>query len=302
MTRTLLTVLLALLLTGASGLALEITSVAPTRATPGTRVILTGGIFSPQSRIYLGEQFVPPIQVLPRQLAFSVPPLPPGSYSLTVQDDVDAAVQPFTFEVLAPYPQIFALEPKNLDVCSDEGERLVRVAGSDFRAETLLLLDGKTIGSRVIDAATLEFPLPELPAGVYGVEARNPDGTVSLPHSLWVNSVPEITGVERGDDFVNHYEMVIRGKNFFYNSILVVREPDPTAGSTGTRQLTYYAHRGAPAMSQGVLSGQGERLQYYDCRTLVYQRFPSNFQDKALILQVINPDGKKTSPYAVTLP
>jgi len=31
-------------------------------------------------------------------------------------------------------------------------------------------------------------------------------------------------------------------------------------------------------------------------------RYPNNFQDKELILQVINPDGKKTEPYAVTLP
>ena len=73
-------------------------------------------------------------------------------------------------------------------------------------------------------------------------------------------------------------------------------------GDTGTRQLTYYAHRGAPGLAQGAPPAQGARLQYSDCRTLVYQRFPSNFQDKELILQVINPDGKKTAPYVVTLP
>ncbi len=285
-----------------TGLALEITSVAPTRATPATRVVLTGGIFSPQSRIFLGEQFVPPIQVLAQQLAFIVPPLPPGSYSLTVQDEVDTAVQPFNFEVLAAHPQISAVEPENLDVCADEVERLVRVEGSGFRPETLVLLDGKTVGSSVIEAGTLEFRLPELPAGVYGVEARNPDGTASLPHSLWVNSVPEIISVDRGGDFVNHYEVIIHGKNFFYNSILVVREPDPSAGGPDTRQLTYYAHRGVPGLAQGALPAQGEGLQYRDCRTLVYQRFPNNFQDKELILQVINPDGKKTSPYVVSLP
>ena len=71
--------------------ALEITSVAPSRAAPGTRVVVTGGSFSPQSRVYLGEQAVVPLQLLPRQIEFAVPPLPPGGYSLTVQDDTASA-------------------------------------------------------------------------------------------------------------------------------------------------------------------------------------------------------------------
>ncbi|NJC88446.1 MAG: hypothetical protein FIB02_07945 [Desulfuromonas sp.] len=302
MIRTLPTMLLAALLAVTSALALEITSVAPTRAIPGTRVILTGGPFSPQSRIFLGERFVPPVRQHPRQLEFVVPALPPGGYSLTVQDEVASAVQPFNFEVLAPRPQIVEVEPDNLDVCADEAERLVRVHGSGFHPETLLLLGSNTVNSRVVDAATMEFRLPALPAGVYGVEARNPDGTASLPHSLWINSVPEITSVERGDDFVNNYEVIVRGKNFFFNSILVVRETDTSAGGTGTRQTTYYARRGAAEPLPGSLVAPGEQLRYDDCRTLVYLRYPSNFQDKELTLQVINPDGKKTAAYAVTLP
>jgi len=114
--------------------------------------------------------------------------------------------------------------------------------------------------------------------------------------------VPEISGVERGGDFVNHYEMIIRGKNFFYNSILVVKEPNTFAGGPEIRQLTYYANRGALGTGQGPLAAMGEALRYNDCRTLLYLRFPGNFQDKELTLQVINPDGKKTSPYVVTMP
>lgn len=302
MSRILLPMLLVVLLTATTTAALEITSVAPTRATPDTKVTVSGGIFSPQSRVYLGEQFVQPAQVLPRQLVFIVPPLPPGNYSLTVQDDVASAVQPFTFEVLTPPPQIHAVEPRNLDFCADQAGRTIRVVGRNFQPQTQLMLNGMVVGSRFIDATALEFELAELPAGVYGVEARNPDGTASLPHSLWINSVPEITGVERSGDFVNHYEVFIHGRNFFFNSILVVREPDTAAGGTGTRQMTYYAHRGQAAHPLGTIPAQGERLLYKDCHTLVYLRYPSNFQEKELQLQVINPDGKKTDPYVVTLP
>lgn len=302
MSRLLLTALLILQLTAVPVPALEITSVAPVRAAPGTRVFLTGGVFSPQSRIYLGEQFVAPENLLPRQVEFIVPTLPAGIYSLTVQDDAASAVQPFNFEVLVSRPQIVGVEPDNLDVCTDESERLVRVAGSNLHPQTLLLLGGNAVNSRTIDAGTLEFRLPELPAGVYGIEVRNPDGAASLPHSLWINSVPEITGVEKGGDFVNNYEVVVRGKNFFYTSILVVQEPDAAAGATGTRQLTFYAHRGAPGMVSGNMGPASDQLRYVDCRTLVYQRYPGNFQDKELTFQVINPDGKKTTPYTVTLP
>jgi len=301
MTRSLWIMLVVGLLYTTAALALEITSVTPSRAAPGTRVVMTGGIFSPQSRVYLGEQAVAPLQLLPRQIAFVVPPLPPGSYSLTVQDDVASVLQPFNFEVFAPHPQITALEPGQLDVCSDETERQVRVVGRNFRPGAQLLLNGNALVSRSIDADTLEFRIPDLQAGVYGVEVRNADGTGSLPHSLWIDNTPEITTIERGDEFVNHYEMVIRGKNFFFNSILVIREPDSSGGNTGTRQMTYYAHRGAPR-APGNLPEQGESLTYNDCRTLIYLRYPSNFQDKELIVQVINPDGKKTEPYAVTLP
>lgn len=303
MTRIIAPLLFLLLLAGPAGAAMEITSVSPGRATPDARVVLTGGIFTPQSRVYLGEQFVAPLQLLPRQIEFVVPSLPPGTYSLTVQDDVDAAAQPFLFEVLAPHPQITAIDPPSVDVCADDVERTVRVFGRHFRPGTALLVGGNVVASRVVDEGTLELRLPGLPAGVYGLEARNPDGTTSLPQSLWVTGVPEITGVERGGEFVNHYEVVIRGRNFFFNSILVVREPDTVAGGGSTRQLTYYAHRGAPGAPGGLtIGGGGESLRFNDCRTLVYLRYPSNFQDKPLTLQVINPDGTKTAPYAMTLP
>jgi len=294
--------LIALLSASTATLALEITSVAPTRATPATRVILTGGPFTLESRIFLGEQFVAATRVLSAQLEFTVPPMPPGSYSLTVQDDIDTAIQPFTFEVLAPQPHVAAVVPDNLDFCADQAERLVLVEGSNFVPDSIVQLNGNAISSRVVNAGSLEFRLPEMPAGVYGVVVRNPDGATSLPHSLWINSVPEIDSVERGDDAVNHYEVIIRGKNFFYNSILVVKEPENTSVGKSVRQLAFHAAQSTAGSGQSLLPASGEKLLYGDCRTLLYQRYPTSLQDKELTLQVINPDGKKTEPYLVTLP
>jgi len=190
--------------------------------------------------------------------------------------------------------------PDNLDHCAEDGERLVRVVGNNFRPGVMVLLNGNAVSIRITDAGSLEFRFPELPAGVYGVEVRNADGTTSLPHSLWVNSIPEIISVERDGDFVNRYDMIIRGKNFFYNSILVVREPQNPAIDSTYRLSTF--HAGGSDAAGMLMARPGGSLLYSGCDTLVYRRYPLNMQDKELLLQVINPDGKKTDLYPVTLP
>jgi len=96
--------------------------------------------------------------------------------------------------------------------------------------------------------------------------------------------------------------VIIRGKNFFYNSILVVREPESTPVGKSVRQLAFPAAQSTAGSRQSLLPAAGEKLLYGDCRTLFYQRYPTSLQDKELTLQVINPDGKKTEPYVVTLP
>ena len=65
---------------------------------------------------------------------------------------------------------------------------------------------------------------PPLTAGSYGLQLVNPDGKKSLPQTLWFNNVPEIESVSVGDNFVNSYQMIIKGKNFFHNLALLVNE------------------------------------------------------------------------------
>jgi hypothetical protein len=294
--------LTALLLVGTAASAIEITAVAPQRALPETRVSISGGPFSTQPRVFLGDQGVAVRRVQAGRLEFIVPDVPAGNYTLAVHDGNDIVMAHLVFEVLPATPEIMAISPDNLDVCSDATERTVQVSGTNFRPESRLLLDGKIVSSRFIDTGTLEFRVPDLAAGVYGIEARNPDGTTSLPHSLWINSVPEIVGVDRGADMVNNYDMIIHGKNFFYNSILLLREPENPAMGREHRLATLQAGIGAGAGSFNVMAMPGESLRYDNCTTLVYRRYPLDMQEKNLQLQIVNPDGKKTDLYSVTLP
>ena len=207
--------------------AVEMTFIAPNRGAPGTLVAIGGGPFSAQSRPVLGEQQIIPLQVTGNRIEFSIPYLPPGTYQLAVRDNSDSTAQSYSFEVLAPTPQLTEIVPSNLDACSSDPEIRIQITGRNFVPGAALLVNDNAVPSEVLSPNRIEAQLrPIQQPGVYGVAVRNPDGATSLPHSLWVDNLPEIISVERGGDFVNYYEVIIRGKNFQYNSTLVIKEPE----------------------------------------------------------------------------
>jgi len=287
------------LITG-QALALEITSLAPVRGTPGTLVGIGGGPFSPQTQPFLGELYVVPRTILKNYMEFTVPFLPPGKYTLTVQDNTMVAAQTYQFEVMAPSPQVTNINPSILDACSIAPLNHLQINGRNFLPGAVLLVNDRVIPSRVISSTSIEAQLPSLQEpGVYGVSVSNQDGAKSLPHSLWVNSTPEIDSVEHGADFVTYYEVIIHGKNFLFNSTLVVKEPEDSALGETYQQLSSVSPESA--VSQVSISPQGNRLIYVDCQTLIYQRYRTS-QAKDLRLQIFNPDGRKTGMYSVDLP
>lgn len=296
--------LLCVLLTAGPVLSLEITALAPSRGAPGTLVVVSGGPFTQQAQTFLGEQPIDPRIIMDNQIEFTLPPLSPGLYGLTVQDNSTVATQAYTFEVLAPSPQITTIDPRVLMVCPIDAEKKVRISGRNFLPGASCLLDGTPVPSRVISATALEAQLtgPRQP-GVYGLSVRNPDGATSLPHSLAVNGTPKIINVERGADFVNSYEVIIRGSNFRFDSILVVKEPDERTFGETYQQLSFVAKHRAPSQGgEDLLTRQRNHLVYVDCQTLIYRRHPSTFQDKELGFKVFNSDGRNTEWIFVALP
>lgn len=285
------------------GLALELTSVSPNRGIPGTLVTVTGGPFSNRSQVFLGSQQVKLVELTPRALVFEVPPLQPGTYSLSSAEGEEAAGQTYAFEVLEPTPLISSISPRNIDACSDTLSRRIIVEGNNFLPGAALLFNGSAVPLQSRNSSHLEFELPPgIRAGVYGVQVRNLGGAFSLPESLWVNDIPAIFSVERGEDYFNHYEVIIRGKNFYYNSHLTVSQPESVLSELAHRPRTLRAHEENLGWTSNLTPPQSDRLLYRDCQTLIYDRYPPSYQETDLVLQVINPDGKKTEPFAVFLP
>lgn len=295
--------ILGVLLLQTPAQALKLSSVSPSKAEPGATVTLSGGPFTEQMLIYFGTEELVPSKVSENRLLFSTPALPPGSYDIHVGNASQSSEQTYTFEVLEPTPQILSISPRRIDSCLDATEPQILIKAKGVTAQTSVLLNGLSVAKAFAEPDRFTFTLqPGMRAGAYGVLLENPSGATSVPSSIWISDQPTISSVERGSNFVNHYEVIVRGKNFYFNSILTVSQPDDSLSTLRHRPLVLHAHEVNSGLLQSQISPQNDRIVYRDCQTLIYYRYPTDYQDKDLQLQVINPDGKKTNPFNVSLP
>lgn len=266
--------------------ALELTAVSPSTAYPGTTVILAGGPFVAGATVLIGDRRVSANSVAARRLSFTVPALAAGEYALVVEQAGGRSQGPFILRVVSQPPRISSLEPTVLDTCGSSENRTVTVNGSNFRNGTTLLLDSAALGIDKTDAAAIVFTLPPVAPGLHQVQVVNPDNQRSLPYNLIINDTPEISDIELGADRVVEYELLIHGKNFAYNSQVLVNG----AAVSRDEGLT------------GASSPNRDSLRYLDCTTLVYLRRPMAREARELEVQVINPGGAQSNLYRMTTP
>ena len=295
-----LAVLLILVPSGVRGL--EVASVYPEVATPEAAVTLIGGPFEQGTQVMLGETLVEPRILSPRQLVFLVPELVPGAYALSLIDGTNHSEQVFQLQVVLPPPEINSLQPESIDECYDRSQHEVTLEGRHLQPQARVLLNNLVTPSEWINAGELRFEAPRLAAGMYGVQVVNPDGSASLPHSLEYSNAPEISQVSVGEDFVNYYQLVIEGKNFFYRSILVVSEYPVGLSSLPPIQRSFRAQHAPTQFDSLRPQRQREALYYKDCHTMIYTRYPLSGESRRLVLRISNPDGKQSQTYEISVP
>jgi hypothetical protein len=282
--------------------AVELTAVYPQIAYAGSPVTLIGGPFGPEIRIDLAGRLLRPSSIGPRQLVFLAPPLPVGDYALFLRDGEQTSPQTFSLRIELPPPVINALVPDRLDECATPEQRQVSLRGAAIQSGAQLLLDGAVIPFSHEDEQSLSFTPTPLRAGSYGLQLVNPDGKKSLPHTLWISNLPEIESVSEGENFVNYYQVLIRGKNFFHNSVLLISEYPGGFDDLPPRQRFIPAQGSAAFSGDRARLSQSENLRYQDCHTLVYNRYPATGQAIRLVLRIGNPDGQQSEPFEVSLP
>lgn len=280
-------------LSSPSQAAQEIIAVTPATVSAGTLVTISGGPFAPDVRILLGAMEIIPSRPDEQKLVFTVPPLTSGEHAVMLKVNGRLVATPFTLRVVEPEPRILGLSPANIDECSTESERRVTVTGESFSAGAQLLLDGAIVGIDHMDANSIVFTAPALKGGGHHVQVVNPGERKSLAFALFVNNIPEIHAVEQGADEVTFYELTIRGKNFLFNSSLIVD------GTPIHQTLTV---DGSQIYVSPPPQAKNDFLTYVDCGTLVYTRYPYSRQAKRIALQVVNPGGLPSPVYHVTAP
>lgn len=289
----LLLLLIALFFAPGPAGAVQIVAVSPPAAPPGSTVTLTGGPFREGMQMLLGDRTVRPEKMNENTLTFSVPSLPEGDYALALRDG-GKEIPVTRFRVLEPIPRIDALLPARLDACSIQQGRSVTLTGA-FPSGTRVLLDGAVVPAEKTGETEIIFSLPALKGGAHQVETvtAKQQERKSLPHALFIDSVPRITSVGQGADGVTSYEVVVRGENFLYDSALVVNGTTLKQGVKGEATQNYSALE---------LLGGEDYVRYVDCTTLIYVRHPLTREPSRATLQVVNPGGEQSPVYVVAIP
>ncbi|WP_224983454.1 IPT/TIG domain-containing protein [Geomonas agri] len=261
---------------------LSVLSILPAQGEPGTTVTLNGTGFTSTTTVMLGSKELPAQIVGGRVMTFELPELPPGAYALTLKREDGAATRPFNFVLQAQKPVASSLTPDTITICATGREREVLVNGANFRNGSRVILDGAVVATRFISPVTLAFTAPTLQAGMHQVQVRTLSEATSSALALFIDAKPEIANVSVGREFVNYYELIVTGRNFRQNSVLVV---DGKRLATGKQ-----------------LVGEREQLVYGGCNQLTYLRFPYDPTPKEITLQVVNQSGEESALFTISAP
>lgn len=261
-----------------------ILSIVPAQGEPGSKVSIFGSGFGPSSSVFLGTVEVTATMLDGRQIDFTIPQLDAGLYALYVKRSDGTSGRVYNFTVQAQRPVLASLSPDRVSACAQGGEREVAARGRNFTAGSMLLFDGAVIPSRLVSPEEVVFSVPQAAGGQHQVVIRNDQGdNASLPRALAVESRPEISQVSVGSEYVNYYELNIYGRNFQYNSSIVV--DGQRIGGRG-----------------GEATGERDRLIYVDCTRMVYQRHPYSPVNKDFRIMVMNPGGESSQTVQVSAP
>lgn len=262
--------------------ALEIRSISPSSAEPGAAIAVTGGPFSPSADILFGGEVLQSVSVEQTRIIFRVPELAEGDYLVLVREEEQFSPQGFVVRLMAPTPWISSLEPTRLEECSEDFERQITITGRGFAPGAQVLVNQAAVPNTSVSPERIVVTLPELKSGLHRVQVVNPSGRQSLAHNVQVSGIPEITSAVMGADQINHYELILFGRNFQFSSRLLVNG-EMIRDLAGQRPGSEYA-------------------QIVDCRTLRYIRYPVTREPRSVTLQIVNPDGAQSAPFPVTIP
>ncbi len=276
----------------------NILSIIPAQGEPGMTVTLYGNGFSEKTTVFLANMELPANLVGPQQISFDIPKLDPGLYALFLKREDGTTSRPYNFSILPQKPVVTSLSPDTIYACATGHEREVAVTGRNFREGAQVMFDGAAVRSRLSSAESLNFVAPQIAGGFHQVQVKNSEDAVSGVLGLVIDARPEITGVSRGEEQVNYYNLVIEGRNFQQNSSLVVMEErsleaTPSQFAVDVKRIS----------SGSENTTERDHLLFINCNRVIYQRSPYSAVPKNFSIQVVSPgNGGESSVVSVSAP
>ncbi len=259
-----------------------ILSIIPGQGAPGTRVMISGAGFSPESIVFLGIDEIQSKLISSKQISFEIPQIAPGNYALYIRQKEGASGRAYSFAISPVKPVALSLAPDSISFCSSGDERQINVKGKNFLEGSQILFDGAAIKGIRVSAEEMLFNAPAVPGGLHQVQVKNPEETISGALGLMVTNRPEVRSISQGNDYVNYYVLEIEGINFQQGSSLMVD--------------------GKKIQSGQLYPGNRDQLIYKSCSKMTYHRYPYDPSSKSLQMMVVNPNGEESSVFTVNAP
>jgi hypothetical protein len=280
----------------------NVLSIIPAQGEPGMTVTLYGTGFSEKTTVFLANVESPAILLGPQQISFDIPKLDPGLYALFLKREDGTTSRAYNFSILPLKPVVSSVSPDTVYSCATGQEREVTVSGRYFREGSQVMFDGAAVRSRFSSTEALLFTAPQVPGGLHQVQVKNSEDAVSGVLGLVIDGRPEITGITKGEESVNFYNLIIEGRNFQQNSALVVMEDHSLeeSPSQSLSQLTLDVKR----ITSGSWSAtEREQLTFINCNRMIYRRNPYSSYPKNIRIQVVAPgNGGESSMVSVSAP
>lgn len=283
MYRLTLSALFFLLLTSAAS-AVDITSIQPATTSPGETILLTGGPFTDQTLVIIGESELLPNVQSAVKLSVKIPDeFELGDYVIFLAEGELSSQQSFILHLVEPRPSISEVLPSTVEFCQPDGSSpLLNIEGTGFTRGARALVDGAAVQLASSSSTHLELILPPLHGGSHRLVVINPAGTESIPQNFVVNTRPEITQISAGDDQVNSYQLHITGFNFHPKLQLSVD--------------------GKPITPAGIYNPPSNDIfEFVDCSRLIYTRYSVSGQLRRTSFRILNPGGQQSNEYEITI-
>ena len=175
-----------------------LTAVSPRTGpeTGGTRVTLRGTSFLEPAQVFFGSVEATSVVVLDSvNIAATTPPGTIGRVTVRLITPGGTAELPDGFAYRRDL-RVTAVEPARIP---EEGGVAVTIRGKGFDADTVLLMDRRPlIGTRLVDAQTIEGIAPALEPGRPEIWAVNPSADVRRADLLYVYATPEVRALAPG--------------------------------------------------------------------------------------------------------